>query len=71
MTADNLAALPENDPALVQALCSQMQLDPDMHFEVRGVSGEEFRHAFPTPCSVREAFARYLDLSVSRCLAVS
>lgn len=65
LTADNLAVLPENSSESVAQLCAHLGFDPDMYFTLKPVSdgSEEFRHPYPTPCSVRDAVTRYLDIN--------
>jgi NADPH-ferrihemoprotein reductase len=64
LTADNLAILPENSPAEVEALAASQGYDLDYSFTVVPTAEEEgdFKQSFPTPCTVREALTLYLDI---------
>lgn len=57
-TADNLAVLPENATTVVEAVARTLDYNLDAVFEL---ISEKAR--FPTPCTVREALSRFLDLS--------
>ena len=59
-TADNLAVLPLNDAAAAEKLCVHLGYDPDAIFtlEYKG----DTKPVFPTPCTVREAFLRFMDI---------
>ena len=63
-TADNLAVLPTNDHAIVKQVATALNLDLDDRFVLSPVSGKEaeFKHPFPTPCTVGECLSRYCDL---------
>lgn len=63
-TADNLAILPENSPQSVAAVAGALGYNLDELFKIEPVAGEEaeYKAAFPTPCSVREALTLYLDI---------
>lgn len=56
-TADNLAVLPENPAKVVEAVAAGQGYDLDALFEMVCEKAK-----FPTPCTVREALTRYLDL---------
>jgi NADPH-ferrihemoprotein reductase len=64
-TADNLAVLPENDDASVERLASAMGwtalLDKTFTLE-KNNSNDDFKQAFPTPCTVRNALVSYFDI---------
>ena len=66
-TADNLAVLPVNDDSFVERAASKLGLDLDDRFVVAPAPGQEadFKHIFPTPCSVKECLARYCDLTAA------
>jgi NADPH-ferrihemoprotein reductase len=49
--------LPENDSSVVEALARSQGYELDAVFEISAAKAP-----FPTPCSVREALTRYLDL---------
>lgn len=61
VTADNLAILPENDEDAVKRLAIVLGFDLDMIFKLEGVN-PDFKHPFPTPCTVREALSKYCDI---------
>jgi len=64
--ADNLAILPENDPATVKKLAELMNYD--LNKWVTLVSADKTRNPaqpFPTPCTVETILSRYCDLSGS------
>lgn len=63
-TADNLAVLPENEEAAVSAVSSALGFNLNDTFKLIPVAGADFRHPFPTPCSVGEALTRYFDIQV-------
>lgn len=60
-TADNLAILPENDQATVESICASLKYDPDSIFVFDHDDG--YKPMFPTPCSVREALTRFIDIT--------
>ena len=59
-TADNLAILPLNDPAITGRLCVQLGFDPDAIFTLE--HDDSHKPVFPTPCTVRDAFLRFMDI---------
>jgi NADPH-ferrihemoprotein reductase len=59
--ADNLAVMPENNPAIVEGMADRLGLTLDQYFELTSEKGGA--HPFPNPCTVRTALSRYLDLS--------
>eukprot|EP00904_Undaria_pinnatifida_P010755 jgi/Undpi1/680/HiC_scaffold_10.g04144.m1 len=59
-TADNLAILPANDATVTGRLCAQLGFDPDCSFTLE--HDDSHKPAFPTPCTVREAFSRFMDI---------
>lgn len=74
-TADNLAAIPSNSADVVDSFarcCGGFQLDQFVNLEAVGenedvevVEDDEtsvFKHPFPTPCSIRDIFTKYLDI---------
>lgn len=65
-TADNLAIIPENAPQNVELLAKCMGYDLEHSFRVEPVKGGEdeadFKHTFPSPCTVREAFTQFFDI---------
>jgi NADPH-ferrihemoprotein reductase len=60
-TADNLAALPENDDATVTKLAEVMGWNISEGFQLNPTSSD-YKLLFPTPCSVREALSCFTDL---------
>lgn len=63
VTADNLAILPLNDTVHVSALATTMGYFLDEVISIEPVEGNnDFKHAFPSPCSVREILTSYLDI---------
>jgi NADPH-ferrihemoprotein reductase len=58
MTADNLAVMPENSPSVVEGVAAALKYNLDALFDI-----EAEKAVFPTPCTVREALTRYVDLS--------
>ncbi|CAM9666581.1 unnamed protein product [Laminaria digitata] len=60
LTADNLAILPANDATITGRLCVQLGFDPDSTFTLE--HDDNHKPAFPTPCTVRDAFSRYMDI---------
>lgn len=56
-TADNLAVLPENPAAVVEAVAGGQGYDLDALFDMVCDKAK-----FPTPCTVRDALTLYLDL---------
>lgn len=63
-TADNLAIIPENDENKVKELAKSQGYDLTNVFNIKPVSGEEdnFKLAFPTPCTIEEALTLFLDI---------
>ncbi|CAB1099607.1 unnamed protein product [Ectocarpus sp. CCAP 1310/34] len=59
-TADNLAVLPLNDATTAEKLCAQLGYDPDSFFTLE--HGDNHKPVFPTPCTVRDAFLRFMDI---------
>ncbi|CAN0395572.1 unnamed protein product, partial [Ectocarpus sp. 13 AM-2016] len=59
-TADNLAVLPLNDATRAEKLCAQLGYDPDSFFTLE--HGDNHKPVFPTPCTVRDAFLRFMDI---------
>eukprot|EP00903_Cladosiphon_okamuranus_P017375 g16006.t1 len=59
-TADNLAVLPLNDSTTAEKLCAQLGYDPDSIFTLEHDGSH--KPVFPTPCTVREAFMRFMDI---------
>ena len=61
-TADNLAIIPENSTANVAALAKSQGYDLDFTFAVQKAANnddeEEFKHSFPSPCTVRDALTQ-------------
>lgn len=60
-TADNLAVLPLNDEDVAQKLCANFGYDPDAVFTLEYDGGH--KPVFPTPCTVLDAFLRFMDIS--------
>jgi sulfite reductase alpha subunit-like flavoprotein len=74
-TADNLAVLPENPSDIVERFASGMKLQLNDYIRVVPVpknddiqdashDTEEFKHPFPSPCSIRYILTCYLDIMV-------
>ncbi|KAF0744968.1 hypothetical protein Ae201684P_011492 [Aphanomyces euteiches] len=63
VTADNLAILPENDPALVTRVAKALRYDATAMVDLKPVEGAPNRSPFPTPCSIETILSRYLDLN--------
>jgi len=64
-TADNLAILPENNGATVEAFARVMGYDLQQQFTVEPTAdGDEkkFKYHFPVPCTVKQALTQYVDL---------
>ena len=66
-TADNLAVCPINEPSVVDRameLCG-MPVEDDRHFVLRRRDGDAAKPQciFPTPCTPRDALAKYCDLT--------
>ncbi|CAM9130135.1 unnamed protein product [Pylaiella littoralis] len=59
-TADNLAVLPLNDATIAERLCAQLGYDPDSLFTLE--HDDSHKPVFPTPCTVRDAFLRFMDI---------
>ena len=63
LTADNLAVLPENSSAVVEAVAAAMGYHLDDVVDLTSsVEQEEIKLPFPVPCSVRDLLALYVDL---------
>lgn len=63
--ADNLAICPDNPVAVVEAVAKRLKvaLDDQFVLEARDPSKhKDLKPLFPTPCTVRCAFTRYVDL---------
>lgn len=60
-TADNLAALPENDEATVLKLAEVMGWDVSQGIKLTPTN-KDYKVLFPTPCSVQEALSCFSDL---------
>lgn len=61
-TADNLAILPENPNELVKAVADALKYDVDQVVSMEAIEGEDFKFVYPTPCTIRELLACYIDL---------
>jgi len=61
VTADNLAVLAENDQTSVEALATAMGYDLEASFVLEGHQAD-YKHPFPTPCTVRQALSRFCDI---------
>lgn len=63
-TADNLAAMPENDENTVSKLASVMGWTLTEGFDLipNSLTHSDYKHTFPTPCSVHEALSCVTDL---------
>ena len=62
-TADNLAVLPENESATVEAVAKWMGYTLDQWFVLEPIDAAAgHKPIFPTPCSIREALTCYCDL---------
>lgn len=63
-TADNLAVMPENDPAAVAELAKALGFSLDQAFYVEPVDAADadMKFDFPTPCTVRDALTRFFDI---------
>ncbi|CAM9422888.1 unnamed protein product [Heterosigma akashiwo] len=60
-TADNLAVLPQNDPAQVEALGRAQGWDLDRYLELKMHRGH--KAPFPSPCATRWALLAYADFN--------
>ncbi len=60
-TADNLAILPENSAESVASLARSLGYDLDSVIKLEGLDAD-FKHPFPTPCTVRTALTTYFDI---------
>ena len=63
--ADNLAICPDNPAAVVESVAARLKVSLDEQFvlEARDPGkGKDLKPLFPTPCTVRRAFTRYVDL---------
>ncbi|ETW01203.1 hypothetical protein H310_06794 [Aphanomyces invadans] len=63
-TADNLAILPENDPALVSRVATALRFDEDGVVELKPLD-KTTKLPFPTPATIRTILSRYLDLNAA------
>ena len=64
-TADNLAVLPENAASAVSALAGAQGYSLGQVIRLKAAAGvSDFKHPFPTPCTVGEALTRYYDIQV-------
>lgn len=67
---DRLAVLPVNDDEIVGRIAVALNFDLEDSFLLLpawNINDEDFRHIFPTPCSVKECLSRYCDLSGPPC----
>ena len=67
-TADTLAICPENNPTVVESLCSWQDWNIDSYFLHQhaspvGQRAVRYKPLFPSPISVRDALLRYCDLT--------
>ena len=60
-TAWNLGMFPENEPQVVEQVALSQGYDLDTQITQDSVQGETL--PFPVPCSLREAFQKYLDFT--------
>ncbi|CAM9203731.1 unnamed protein product, partial [Sphacelaria rigidula] len=60
-TADNLAVLPLNDRVLADRLCAHLGYDPASVFTLD--YDDSHKPVFPTPCTVFDAFSRFMDIA--------
>jgi len=67
VTADNLAVLPVNNDSDVRKVAGALGYNLDDVFRLRPSPKNEkqFKHIFPTPCSIRECLERYCDLTMA------
>ncbi|RHY64798.1 hypothetical protein DYB34_012507 [Aphanomyces astaci] len=63
-TADNLAILPENDPALVTRVATALRFDEDGVVELKALD-KAIKLPFPTPATIRTILSQYLDLNAA------
>ncbi|ETV88103.1 hypothetical protein H257_01459 [Aphanomyces astaci] len=63
-TADNLAILPENDPALVTRVATALRFDEDGVVELKALD-KATKLPFPTPATIRTILSQYLDLNAA------
>jgi NADPH-ferrihemoprotein reductase len=61
-TADNLAVMPENDPAAVAELVKAQGYVLDESFYVEPVDAADAKYDFPSPCTVKDVLSRFYDL---------
>lgn len=61
LTADNLAVLPENDGVMVDAVAATLGYDLKQVVVVEGLVSN-FKHTFPSPCTIRDILTKYFDL---------
>jgi len=69
-TGDRLAVLPVNDDEIVNRVAVALGFDLEDSFLLLpawNTDEEDFRHIFPTPCSIKECLSRYCDLSGPPC----
>lgn len=60
-TADNLAVIPINSDAAVDALCKAMGYNPLENFTIEPLD-KDFKYPFPVPCTIKEALQNYFDI---------
>lgn len=66
-TGDHLKVWPENDPTLVEQMCSLLQVSGDDVVDVTdALTGERARVGFPLPNTARNILGLYLDLSLRK-----
>lgn len=63
-TADNLAVLHENTPEMVDLFAKTCGgFDLDQYVELEAAEGtDDFKHPFPTPCTIRHILTHYVDI---------
>jgi NADPH-ferrihemoprotein reductase len=59
-TADNISVCPENPASAVERLCRSQGYDLEALFVLE--DAPQHKALFPTPCTVREALTRYVDV---------
>ena len=63
--ADNLAICPDNPADVVDAVAARLKISLDEQFVLEAsdpAKQSDIKPLFPTPCTVRRAFTRYVDL---------
>ena len=60
-TADNAGVIPHNPSSMVDSLVTYLSVDPSATFTLKGPSSD-YKALFPTPCTVRDALTKYVDL---------